>query len=226
MAATRFVSDLKVPTWQSLNRLVGNGMLYELEEVRTMSEARLRSFEQRLFVQLWERMGHTKGSVVREELHVLRDDGLVVTRSSTVDDRNGTTYLSGLVETVPFYLESQLHLTKPEWPLLVCQAKVLLDMTDPVSLKHEWDFQIDSNSVTQLGSKSVTQASASQPPSSSGLDYWCVGRCGGKAILKCLLGCLPTLIGDPTGVLYHGCVLACAGGSWLSVVDCVLDNCM
>jgi hypothetical protein len=132
-------------------------MLYELEEVRTMSEARLRSFEQRLFVQLWERMGHTKGSVVREELHVLRDDGLVVTRSSTVDDRNGTTYLSGLVETVPFYLESQLHLTKPEWPLLVCQAKVLLVMTDPVSLKHEWDFQIDSNSVTQLGSKSVTQ---------------------------------------------------------------------
>ncbi len=201
-------------------------MLDELEGVRTMSEARLRSFEQRLSVQLWERMGHTRGNVVREELHVLRDDGLVVTRSSKVEGRDGTTYLSGLVETVPFYLESQLHLTEPEGPLRVCRAHVSLDMRAPVSLQHEWHFQIDSNSVTQLESNSVTQASASQPPSSTGLDYWCVGRCGGKAILKCLLGCLPTLIADPTGVLYHTCVLACAGGSWTSIVDCVLDNCM
>jgi hypothetical protein len=54
----------------------------------------------------------------------------------------------------------------------------------------------------------------------------CYVRCGGKAILKCLLGCLPTLLADPTGVVYTTCALGCAGGSWASVVDCVLDNCI
>jgi hypothetical protein len=184
-----------------------------------MSDPRLRSVDQRLLDQLAEPLRAIDSDLIRNEIHSIGPEGVLITRSfkkaAEPQRAGGTTYLSGLADTVPFYLTSEFDLSgETEF-----DARVTMDMTHPVSLSYTWNYKITPSSVVQV-------PPPPSPPSNFNLDYWCIIRCGGKGIIKCLVSCLPTLIADPTGAAYAICVLGCAGGSWTTVVECVIDNCI
>jgi hypothetical protein len=185
-----------------------------------MSETRLRSVDYQLLQKLRVRLGPEE-NVVREEVHLIGTDGLVITRSSLVSSHHGRTILSGLVDTVQFHLTSTFILTQPQQSTRQCLATMDMTLTSPFRFDtHKWEYEITPSSVTQT-------VPEPQPfPVTPGLDVACVIRCGGKSILKCLLGCLPTLAADPTGTGYSICVLGCAGLLWTTVVDCIVDHCI
>jgi hypothetical protein len=215
-----------------------------------MSASRVRSIDQQLVTDLQESL--PTANIIRDEIHLVRTNGVVVTRSvkDAVGFLNGRTYVRGLVDTVPFSIDSQFSLSTPLAPptsnLLDCTAVITMTMYQPIGISNTWNYKINRNTVLEVLPSPPPVILTPSPPQvtpqpspaqvapqpsltqsmAQGLSLWCVVRCGGKAILKCLLECLPTLIADVTGAAYSLCVLGCAGRAWAAVVDCVVDDCM
>jgi hypothetical protein len=160
-----------------------------------------------------------------EQLHITPTGGLLVS-TSHASNNQGQVVLVGSIGPLPY----ELHLTVKLEDLVIT---VTLELKKPIPLgPFTWTYRLGG--VTRGSQGQFLAATTVVPldlnlaaaaPAAGGLDWWCVLKCGGTAILGLLIKCLPALIaGGPPGFI--ACVTAGAGAGAAGIAACVAQNCV
>lgn len=150
-------------------------------------------------------------------------DSFLVTAAAS-SESTGDIVLRGQIGPLPFELHLRISL---EHEVITVTA----DLIKPFRAgPFEWKFKLNgivrdkSGAIT--GAMSVAPLESTMPESvaSLGLNWWCVLRCGGLALLPILVACLPSL-GGGIGA-YVACVTAKAGAAAAAIAKCIATKCM
>ena len=158
--------------------------------------------------------------VANSALHTTADGGVFLTTSS-IDELQGDTTLTGTIGPIPV----ELHLSVKLDPV-VGTVTVTLEFDKPIHLgPFTWTFKLggmvrDANNQL-IGAQTIT-LSADTPAfagSGVGAHFLCFLKCAGLAIAPILLECVPSLAGGPQGFI--SCVVGKAGSGAASIAACV-----
>lgn len=158
-----------------------------------------------------------KPSVINH-LHITDNGDTLITIASSVGGE-GDVVLRGSIGPFPYEIHLNIKLNGTA-------VEVSLDMDKPIDLPtYTWKYNLLG--VVRDVSNNIIGATDIKPDSTvaaARLGTWCILKCGGIAILGCLLKCLPSLSGGPAA--YVACVTACAGSGAANIAICVAKNCM
>jgi hypothetical protein len=158
------------------------------------------------------------------QLHTVADGGVLFS-TGHASDNEGYLVLTGVIGPFPY----EIHLSVA---LEGTTVTVTIELKKPVPLgPYTWKFSL-GGAVTGANGELVAATSVSPidlvipaaAAASLGLDWGCVLRCGGTAILGTLLKCLPSLSGGPSA--YIACVTASAGGAAAAIAACIAQKCV
>ena len=156
------------------------------------------------------------------EFHVVPGVGSFATLSAE-RDFSFATILTGAIGGIPVQLE-----LSGELDIEAHKIRVGLRMLKPFqSQKYTWTFNLGGLRRLENGAYFATSVTLDEANTSElsalGLDWWCVARCGGTAILGILIRCLPSLAGGPAA--YVACVTAQAGSGAAGIAACIASRC-
>jgi hypothetical protein len=190
-------------------------------EIRTFNAERLDAFRQDASAALSALpsvAAATVPSPMTHQVHLTPQSDMLST-SALAAGNEGDVVLRGTIG--PFPYEIHLHIK-----LDGSTVEVTLDVQKPIDLPpYTWKF--DLLGVVRDAGGNVVGASDVQPAAdmvAAGLDFWCVLKCGGTAILGCLVKCLPSLAGGPAA--YVACVTGCAGAGAAGIAVCIATECV
>jgi len=155
---------------------------------------------------------------VQTHFHVTAE-GEALATTSFAEGQTGDIVVRGVIAGIPYELHIRVAFEGE-------QVAVTLHLTKPFEVgPYTWRFDIGGAIKDASGSivaaTSVTPAADLQP---MGLNWWCVLKCGGAAILPTLLACLPSLAGGPAA--YVACVTGKLGAADAAKIAlCVAKNC-
>lgn len=159
------------------------------------------------------------GSVVQADAAASRQvhftpDGSVLVSTSAVSGLDGSVTLRGALGTVPFDVTVKVKLQDSV-------IEVTLDMAKPVDLSpYTWRFNLQGLVRGADGPMGATSITPSPQAEAAEAKYWCILKCAGPIIGRCLAKCLPSLVGGPKA--YLGCVVGCLGTSAAEIAECVV----
>lgn len=153
------------------------------------------------------------------------NSGDVLASTGFASGNEGQIILKGAIGPIPYELHVNLKLDGSE-------VVVTLEVKKPLPLGPiTWRFTLGGLIANEkgdiVGASSlipVDMMESSDSVSMLGLDRWCVIRCGGIAILKTLVLCLPSLAGGPA--TYVACVTAKAGSGAAEIAFCIATKCV
>jgi hypothetical protein len=158
------------------------------------------------------------------QLHTVADGGVLFS-TGHASDNEGYLVLTGVIGPFPY----EIHLSVA---LEGTTVAVTIELKKPIPLgPYTWKFAL-GGAVTGSNGELVAATSVSPvdlvipaaAAASLALDWGCVLRCGGTAILGILLKCLPSLTGGPSS--YIACVTASAGGGAAAIAACIAQKCV
>ncbi len=153
----------------------------------------------------------------KKDIHIT-ESGDILSTSAQAFGNDGHIVLRGSIGPFPY----EMHLTvKMDGSTIT----VTLDIEKPINLPpYVWSFDLQgimSNAAGDIVSATGVKPSLTMP--AMGLDWWCVARCGGLAILTILVTCLPALAGGPAA--YIACVTGRAGEGAAGIAVCIAEKC-
>jgi hypothetical protein len=157
------------------------------------------------------------------QLHVAPGgDGLLVTTAAAAGD-TGVIVLRGHIG--PFPYELRLQIVAGDGTVTVTAELVKPFAAGPFQWTFELTGIVRDASSQIVGASDVVPIDTVAPPggAAAGLNWLCVLRCGGTAILGVLVKCLPSLVGGPGA--YIACVTSSAGGAAAGIAACIATKC-
>ncbi|MFN3685321.1 hypothetical protein [Salinarimonas sp.] len=152
---------------------------------------------------------------VEEHILVTQDGDALVARSSVDASGEGTVTLRGTIGPVPVALTITIGYSKGK-------AVVTLELSEPLVFQHSWTFEVGAG--VALDPHAQVSAAAAAADAALRLNWRCVLRCGGLAIMRVLVQCIPALAGGPAA--YVACVTKRVGaGSAAEIAMCVARRC-
>lgn len=160
------------------------------------------------------------------QLHITPDNAVLVSTSYATESE-GHVVVTGSIGPFPY----ELHLS---FRLDGMAVTVTMEVKKPIPMgPYTWTFRLGGAVIGPAGGVlSATSVlpenfvnSADGGVASHGLDWLCVLRCGGTAILGILVRCLPALVsGGPAGFI--ACVTSQAGSGAAGIAACVARTCV
>ena len=157
-------------------------------------------------------------------LHVTPEGGLLVS-NGFASSNEGHVVLVGSIGLLPY----EFHLNFKLEGVLVT---VTIELKKPIPLgPFTWTFRLGGVAMNAAGQvqsaatvtvEDLDMSAAAAAP--HGIDWLCILKCSGSAIIGILIKCLPTLVSG--GPAFVACLTASAGPGAAGIITCVVQKCI